>query len=126
LTSVRYEDFSQRLVEQIPEFADALREHQEYYGETLNHVLVGELVRFLTQIYSSSNDLATQPAAHLDTVARILAFIEQAASSEDEKVMELIQVSLMESLYLAGPYYEPIVSRLGPNSRKLLDAALDA
>lgn len=57
-----------------------------------------------------------------DTLRRILEFIEEAAASEDRRVVELVQVSFLENLHQLGPESWAITKRLGPRCRHLLRA----
>lgn len=123
MTTITYENVVACLIERIPEFDGIYREHLGLYKETLPHVLFGELVRFTKAVCGSSSEPKGQYANPQNILKRILDFIEEAACSEDERVVELVQVSFMENLHQLGPYYQTITLRLGPKSQTLLQAS---
>lgn len=63
--------------------------------------------------------------ATLGACTKILTFIEDCLNSGDKSLVELIQLSFLEKLYVAEDSYEPLKSRLGPTSRHLLQVTDD-
>lgn len=111
------------LIKQIPEFKVAYNEHlHDNFGEVLLHPLFADLTRFAIAMYRSSERSSEESSDSSETFERILDFIEEAAQSKDEMVVELVQLSFMENLHQAGPDYTAIEARLRPTSHQLLEA----
>ena len=89
---------AQMLVE-IPELQPVYDEHMRFYrDELLSHLLMWEVTQFIVNAYNRSTT-ADPDAQHLrEVVDRTLAFMEQAITSSDYQVWNLIVVSFLENL----------------------------
>jgi len=58
-----------------------------------------------------------------DLVARVVTFLEEAATSGDPEIENLVQVGFMEAMPQRGPARNAIVAQLGPKSAEFLTAA---
>ena len=103
-----YPNVVQALVDEVPGLRPLLREHLQDNDEVLAHVVFGDLTRFV-------QETALQRGANSPVVANILNFLEDAMSSEDEKVRELVSVSFLENLDHDIPAYAEIRAMLGPS-----------
>lgn len=116
-----YETIVSDLVQAIPEFEPTYRVHVEQYGEVLAHVLFAEFVRYTKRVCDAVDSPSPQFDQPVSILQKIYAFLETAASSNDEKVLELVQVSFMENLHQLGSQYARFSSQLGKKSRQLLE-----
>ena len=124
MSSLRYDDIVSRLLQKLPEFKVEYEELVEMFGEDVGpHVVFGALFHFVLEHCRALSAEPTPFSASHDTLHRAFNFIEEAASSEDEDVENLVQVSFMEHMWQAGSEYETIVARFGPASLKLLKGA---
>ncbi|MFB4278068.1 MULTISPECIES: DUF7674 family protein [unclassified Nonomuraea] len=89
LSSERVADL---LVGQVPEFDPLLREHLDSNGEVLQHVLFGDLTRFVLEAHRQGRE---------ELVERCLAFLSVALHASDVRVGELVAVSFVENV---GPW----------------------
>lgn len=93
MPKIDYENFVQQLLSTVRETRGIYQKHLEDNDETLPHVLLGEITRFIIDSYRRAN---------IELLARILEFLENAISSTDDKVQELVVVSFLENLHQAG------------------------
>jgi hypothetical protein len=75
-----------------PEFGDSIAEHLACDEEGLQHVLVGDLTRFL---------LAARDRGDDELVGRCLHFLDEALRDGDPMVQNLVQLSFVENV---GPF----------------------
>lgn len=80
------------LTNRVPEFQAAVDEHLAYYEELLDHVLFGDLTRFV---------LAAHDRGDASLVARTLRFLDEALADGDEYVENLVAVSFVG---IVGPW----------------------
>jgi len=100
---MRYESFVSDLEKAFPELALHERE--------LQHLAMGELVLHLKD--------ATSDGPRFNALAdRVLDFIDTAAASDDEDVVNLVAVSFLENLHMLGPACGPFVQKLGTRARR--------
>lgn len=89
---ITQQNYVGKLLCTVPEFTPTYNEHiVAMEGELLGHPLFGELFHYTMQQYEAGN---------IETVNRVLVFINQAAQSEDDYITELVHVSFVE--YIAG------------------------
>jgi len=98
-----YETFVEELSAAFPEMA--------FLEPDLPHVSMGQLVVLL-------KDARSTPDRFNETAERALAFIDRAGLSEDDRVVNLVAVSFLESLHNLGPQCREIANRLGPGGRR--------
>ncbi len=90
---IAYDSVHLRLVEAVPEFAPALAEHfEDQEGELLQHVLFGNLTRFVMDAYRRGDH---------ELVLRSLDFLDEALRTGDEMTQNLVGVSFVENV---GPW----------------------
>lgn len=94
LLSLTYENFPEQLRQQVEGFEHVYHQHLRDYDELLPHVLLGDLVRFLTGRVKDGgiSDHAVQSA---------LVLLALATRSADQRLKDLVAVSFVEAL--AGP-----------------------
>ena len=91
----RQDNFAQELVHAVPEFERVFAEHlEDMNGEILNHLLSEDLVRFVK---------AARERGDQELVRQVLAFIDQAFQDADDYVVNVIEVSFVESF----AYWDP-------------------
>lgn len=89
---VTYEKVTDELAEAVPEFRSTIQEHIADNGEALQHVLFGDLTRFVEAAWEEGDE---------ELVRRCLAFLESALTNGDEKTNNLVAVSFVENV---GPW----------------------
>ncbi|WP_214415229.1 DUF7674 family protein [Sphaerisporangium fuscum] len=87
-----YERIADLLIAEVPEFAPVVQEHVACDDEVLQHVLFGDLTRFVLKAHQCGDDAV---------VGRCLAFLEQAMMASDLRLRELVAVSFVENV---GPW----------------------
>jgi hypothetical protein len=101
--AISYDDVISRLQQRVAGFKPEDPE--------LPHVAFGQLVAYLAdQLETDSGE---------GEVRRIIGFIEDAASSSDEQVVELVVVSFIENLHNLGPRCQTVRAMFGPQTSKL-------
>jgi hypothetical protein len=108
MNTLDFSSFPEQLRDQVPGFDTIYYEHLHDYDEVLPHVLVGDLVRFLSEeVYChGSNSTALRPA---------MSLLERAMSSADPKLQELVVVSFLENLDPEDTAFSTISELFGPN-----------
>ncbi|MGH9269431.1 MAG: DUF7674 family protein [Acidimicrobiales bacterium] len=92
---IAYDAVHLRLVEAVPEFAPVLAEHlEDQEGELLQHVLFGDLTRFVVDAYERGDH---------ELVSRCLDFLDEVLRNGDEMTQNLVGVSFVENV---GPWDE--------------------
>ncbi len=123
MTPITYENIATQLVQRVPEFSGVYQEHLKECGQTLPHVLFGDLVEFTIAAYRA----LSKPDPRFRNAHRVLMaivdFIEEAANSEDKKVIDLLLTSFMENLNFQDPDHKSVSLLLGPASQKLLQTS---
>jgi hypothetical protein len=104
----------------IPEFAAEIQDHLNTYGECLDHVLFGDLTRFLVAAAREDD----WPLVH-----RGLIFLDAAIMSGDRHLESLVSVSFIENLppwqaTSVEPLPNGFVERLPPHLRAEFDRQL--
>lgn len=108
------EDFVEALANRFPALLIILEEHlEDQYGETLPHVYLGEVTRWLVE------RLRTAGASDRDLL-EILTFLERAFGGSEDEVQDLIAVSFLENLPRPGEPGSGIRSLVGPLMREEL------
>jgi len=102
-----YNDFPAELRATVPGFEPIYQKHLADYDELLPHVLLGELVHFLT---SESGTHGAQSVA----LQQAMPLLERAMASSDARLQELIAVSFLENLDPAEPGFSAIRQLFGP------------
>lgn len=115
-----YDDFFQVIVQQIPSFAATYEEHLADNGELLNHVLMGDFMRFVVQLYKEDRLSRGRNEGVVADLRTALRLLEEGMGSRDERLQELISVSFLENLHQAEEAYDGIRGLFGPRLLKEL------
>lgn len=107
MIEITYDDFPDQLRIAVPGFAQVYDEHVADHDEVLPHVLLGELVRFL----SSEVELH---GAEAEALKPAMLLLEQGMASKDQRVQELVAVSFLENLDAGEPSFPAIRRLFGP------------
>jgi hypothetical protein len=108
-----YANIVKHLVAELPEFERAYRDELKHDADLPNMVF-GMLTEFVVRQYLTGQ---TGPGTPFD---RALRFLEEAMGSKDPEVQNLVWVSFLENLHIAGEDFEGIKARLGPKLRATL------
>jgi hypothetical protein len=92
VAQIVYETVHEDLVAEAPEFGPVVEEHRAFHDGVLQHVLFGDLTRFV---------LSARERGDSAVVGRSLAFLERANQSDDQRLRELVGVSFVENV---GPW----------------------
>jgi hypothetical protein len=103
-----------RVVAAAPGLRSAYDEHISSNDELLPHVFFGDVTRFVAGAF------ATGPGGGRGGAERILQVLEEAATSGDSSVVELISVSFLENLDSRSAAYREIRTAMGPTLRREL------
>ncbi len=101
---ITYENVGQLLVERIPEFRLLYEEHIKDNDVVLPHVLFGDFTRFVIDVFRKSKNNVEQKSVF----ERSIHFIKDLLESNNSKLEELAQVSLIENLHQAGSDFAEI------------------
>jgi len=99
----------QRVAEIAPSFAAVQAEHLRDNGELLNHVLMGDLLRFLGARVGQQERTPSE-------VVAILELLESAVGEGNADTENLIAVSFLENLEAEG-FFSSLFGLLGPQLR---------
>jgi hypothetical protein len=108
MTDLTYDRFAGLLRERIPGFAGIHDEHLRDYDEVLPHVLLGELVRFLSDEVRKYGEGGA-------ALKEAMALLEQGMGSADAKLQELVAVSFIENLDPRDESFQAIRKLFGPH-----------
>jgi len=120
MTPITYENVAKQLVQRVPEFSGVYQEHLKECDQTLPHVMFGDLVEFTIAAYRALDKPNPRFRNAHATLMAIVDFIEDAAHSEDKKVIDLLLTSFMENLNLQDADHKSVSMLLLPASQKLL------
>ena len=104
---ISYDAFPQLLRDRVAGFDAVYAEHLEDYDEVLPHVLVGDLLRFITEVVVRENSLNA-------AVNEAMRLLEEAASGSDPRLQELVAVSFVENLEPQECGFDLIRGAMGP------------
>ena len=113
-----YENVFDLITAQVPEFQELYDEHIEDNDELLQHVLSGDLTRFVISKFEKW--LANDDRLALAAVECILSILEEGMTSPDEDLQELIVLSFLANLEYRESYYEELKAKMGPALSKQL------
>lgn len=112
--------FIRKLVQGRPEFEPVYQEHvTDNYGEVLPHMLMGDFTRWFIDQCRIAIGLP-ETAADRTRVRRLAQFLDMEYQSGPHYIRELLFVSFLENLHLAGRDYDLVKSFLGPVLRSEL------
>jgi hypothetical protein len=123
MSLLTYDVVARQLVQRVPEFDTIFQTHLQECGQVLPHVLFGNLVAFTKNLYRTFKQGTASAQNSLGVLIRTLDFIEEAAHSQDPKVIDLLLSSFMEIFDLSNTDDQSITVMLGPESQKLLRIA---
>lgn len=107
MTDLTYESFPDQLRTAVPGFDHVYDEHVADHDEILPHVLLGDLVRFL------SGEVELR-GAECPALKQAMPLLERGMGSRDPRVQELIAVSFLENLDPGDPGFPVIRMWFGP------------
>lgn len=108
MTEFGYESFPELLRKQVPGFDRVYDEHVHDYDEVLPHVLLGDLVRFLS-------DQVREKGAQSAALHEAMSLMEGGMGSADPSLQELVAVSFLENLDPADESFPAIRKLFGPH-----------
>lgn len=82
--------FYQHFMSAVPEFRAIHDEHVSDYDELLEHVLMGDLTRFVQKLFTEDPES--------ECLNRTLSFLARSFLADDEALRELISVSFLENI----------------------------
>ena len=106
MTQLTYETFVDELRSAVPGFGRVYDEHVSDNDEVLPHVLLGDLVRFL------SNEVEVRGVEGTG-VKPAMDLLERAMDSSDLRLQELVVVSFLENLDPNDPSFFAIRALFG-------------
>ena len=106
MTEVTYESFPDQL-RTVPGFDRIFNEHITDHDEVLPHVLLGDLVRFL------SREVELRGVESI-ALKQAMLILERGMSSRDPRLQELVAVSFLENLDPADQSFQAIRNLFGP------------
>jgi hypothetical protein len=108
MTDLTYDTFAARLRHEVPGFEHVYDEHVADYDEVLPHVLLGDLVRFL------SREIEVRGAQSV-AVRQAMSLLEEGMGSGEPRLQELVAVSFLENLDSADASFSTIRTLFGPS-----------
>ncbi len=112
-----YETIVGKVIEEAPDLRSLYEEHLRDYGDIIPHVFFGDLTRYVQGAFSG---LPSSPARQISL--KIIALLERAMLSDDEKLHELVSTSFLENLDQDGEAFNDIRANLGPTLKRELEA----
>ena len=91
-TAVTYDNVSDRLIEHIPELSEAYEAALEWWGNEKPgpHVVYGDILNpYIDRLLQSGDE---------PSLRRIFHFLEKLSRSEDQRVQEIVSVTVCEQL----------------------------
>jgi len=120
LSELSSENLQDELLRRLPELTEPSHEVFSYFGDERpgDHVFVGDLLNpFLVEQLKTQDDP--------EVLSRAFGFIEEMATSRDESVVNVAQVTVLEYLGKERRILEAAIRHMGPETRKL-SAQLEA
>ena len=107
MIGLTYDSFPGKLRAAVSGFDLVYDDHLAEYDELLPHVLLGDLVRFL------SREVALHGSEAM-ALTQAMPLLEQAMESGDTRLQELVSVSFLENLDADDPSFSAIRGWFGP------------
>lgn len=107
MTNLTYDTFAVQLRHEVPGFAHIYDEHVADHDEVLPHVLLGDLVRFLSREVELRG-------AQSGALQQAMLLLEEGMASGEPRLQELIAVSFLENLDSADGSFSTIRMLFGP------------
>jgi hypothetical protein len=102
-----YENFPERLRDQVAGFSAVYDQHVSDNDQVLPHVLLGDLVRFVEERVRAEGP--ESPPLRM-----VLDLMEAALGARDAKLRNLVMVSFLENVDLRDPTWSKIKLKFGP------------
>lgn len=102
-------EFVHRMLHAVPELEDLYQEHLHDNEESLPHVLMGDVVRWLVDVY-----WARPSAEDSSSWIRLLRFLDVEYECGAGEIRNLIEVSVLENLPYPHERGSGLVQHLGP------------
>jgi hypothetical protein len=108
---IEYDSFVPYLLERVPELEGVYHEHLKDYDELLPHVFLGDVCRFLAELYSRNK--GDRSASN-----RIIDIMDEGFRFGDEQTKGLVCVSFLENIPHDNKVYDQIKMDLTPVLRE--------
>jgi hypothetical protein len=120
VTVLTNENIAREMVRRIPGFVDVYQEHVRDLGELNLSVLFANLFDFTVNLARLGR--RSRGNRHPQSVIReVVDFLEDAAHSDDHRVVDLVLTGFMENLEPDDPDHQSVAALLKPESQRLLD-----
>jgi hypothetical protein len=111
-SKITYENFAEKLIKEIPELKETYNDNLDDNGKILNHTFLGDIFWDMERTIIQNTPKYT---------TRLMNFLDEAMTSSDEKIQELIAVSFVEYLIVTNSASLRLIEFfLGPNLKKEL------
>ena len=119
MKKITYQNISEHLVREIPEFKDRVSQHiKEQCGTVLPHVLFEDLARFVVEVYRNNPESKKTK----DILLRNAKFIEDLLDTGDVMIVNLVGVSFLEYNFESNKQYSAGIRKyFFPKTIALLD-----
>jgi hypothetical protein len=107
MNNLTYQNFADHLRTAVPGFDRVYDEHLADNDDILPHVLLGDLVRFLSREVEVHGDESV-------TLKQAMRLLESGMGSADARLQELVAVSFLENLDPADASFRTISELFGP------------
>jgi len=111
--TITYENAAEKLVEHVPELAEAYRSELKWWGNQAPgaHVVYGDILSpHIDRLLRAGDEM---------NLRRVFAFLEDLAQSEDKRVQELVAVTVCEHLGTEADLLSTSRHYMGPATLKL-------
>ncbi len=112
MTGTAITSFVESLTKSVPDLKSVYDEHISDYDELLGHVFMGDVTRFIEQLYNE-NPSST-------SLTELFKLFDKAFSLNDEYLKEVISVSFLENLSRDESSFEGIKNMLSDQLKEEL------
>ncbi len=112
-------EFVLGLIKIVADLRHIYDEHIEDYDDLLPHVFFGDLTRYVINLYEFILEIPIDKQKWSD-LDKILMYLENGMSGDDENVRELIVVSFLENFDITNGSLRMLEERFGPNLKREL------
>lgn len=114
---ITYENFMDRLIEEVPEIKEIYDADVEYFGEVIPYGIMSQIFRYVTNQMQNSVP---------EYIIKLIKFLDDVVISSDDETNNLICIEFLEPLLAANDgVLGRVESLLGPNLKKELKKMRD-
>jgi hypothetical protein len=116
--SIGWREVEVLLIKELPEFADVVREHQEYEPDgSMSYLLVGQLFDFVVDSFKSASIELAREIGH-----RTYSLVDRALTEGDEYIQTCFAIQMIEPVSTdeGHLHYPNLESLMGPAARREL------